>query len=203
MVIRKLGIDIPNFSKRDVDMDKVAEATQIESQAIFDNKNTRKDKIFDNLDRKERTFEEIYQVNLASQIAEKFLIQKMGFEDDPRPFMDVKFNGMTIDVKTSPTGQIRVFKNNILEDMSRKRDKQNLQVADYIIGIDIIGGMYIPRFFSKVPPKSVRLQFVIEDKYKASKIQTNPETVYKWLVDKTNKTTAIKTMIQTYGVTVK
>lgn len=192
MVIKKLGIDIPNFSAKDVDMVPVVEAAKLESQAIFDNESTRKG----------RTLEEIYDVNLASQIAEKFMIQKMGFEDDDRPFMDIIFNNTTIDIKTSPTGQVRVFKGKILEELSNRR-AAGLLVADYIIGIDIIGGIYMPRFFSKVPTKVNKLQFVVVDRYKHSKIDTTPETLYNWLVDKTNKSVAIKTMIQTYGVEVK
>lgn len=193
MFIKELGLEVPSFTENDIDLSKAEKKSKIESNKIFNNNSTRRG----------RTFGQIYRVNLQSQIAECYCIEKLGFKDDKRPYMDVIKNGISVDVKTSTSG-ILTRKNDIIEEMSDRRNK-GMMVADYILGFDIVGGIYIPRLFAAVGGKVKSRYPIITKTHKAScitPIRTSPERLYNSMVGIHGEKKA-KKILSEYGYTVK
>jgi len=167
MYIEKLDLDIKDFTAADiVDMDIVVENATTESQKIYDNPSTRKG----------RTFDEIYRVSLQSHIAEKHLIEKYDFDDDPRPYMDVIYNGQTIDVKTSING-IMNYKQKHLETLAEKNLWPNVVITDYVMGFDVKNEIYEYKFYEKVPT----VTFTVIDNVKASVVGNDIKGFYNQL----------------------
>lgn len=188
---------IPDFTKNDVDMDAVRTTAKAEATDIFNSPKARQN----------RSYERIYHVTEQSHIAEHYMIEHHGYEADNRKYMDIKKDGITVDIKTSGNGTIVEQKEGLLNKLSGRR--RGMLVADYIMGFDIINGVYKFRYYEKVPAthkKNDRVvnvggyTFIIRDEFRNKLIRTDEATTFNWLLrNKDTELEARRSMLTTYG----
>lgn len=129
---------IRDFTENDVDMEVVRKTAMAEALAIFNSASARHG----------RSYEQIYSVTEQSHIAERYMIEHEGYENDDRKYMDIKKDDVTVDVKTSK-GNIVDRKEELLKELAGRRGR--IDVADYAIGFDVEDGVYKYRWYEPVP----------------------------------------------------
>lgn len=133
---------IRDFTENDVDMEVVKKTATAEALAIFNSASAGHG----------RSYEQIYSVTEQSHIAERYMIEHEGYENDDRKYMDIKKDDVTVDVKTSK-GNIVDRKEELLKELAGRRGR--IDVADYAIGFDVEDGVYKYRWYEPVPNPKV------------------------------------------------
>ncbi len=192
MYIKELDLDIPSFTQDDVNMSLVHKTAAVEAKAIFDS-GTRTGG---------RSYEQIYDHTIQGHIAEHYLKQVLAFEDDSRSYMDVVYNGLKIDVKTS-TNMTRNL-TSVLSEMNIRNTWTPVKY-DYILAfnIDALKTYHCVGIYKvKKPGEQTSYKFIkVYEAKNGLKIRSTPESLFNAMLDKKGKEAAIK-ILKDYGYSV-
>lgn len=160
MKIKDFNSKIRAFHKNEVDKELLHESVMREAPGIYKNNNARRC----------RTWEEVYSDTEQGHVAELWLIQNAGFINDEEKYMDVKYNGETVEIKTSRKNENKI--KTYVNLLNKKRSTMN--TANYVIQFYFSEEtlMYTPVDIGKVTrPPMEDIKFIAFNKNKASKVK--------------------------------
>ena len=107
------------FNIKDLNTDELVTKSRNESDDIYSTPSTRGD----------RTYSEVRQTNLYGLAAEQFLIEKCGFNNDPRSYKDViSPSGLSVEVKVTTVKKVGA----LLSRCDIERQKPYRQFSDWL-----------------------------------------------------------------------
>jgi hypothetical protein len=123
------------FTKDDVDQQKLEESVKREAQGIFE-KNSRN-----------RTFDQVYKDTEKGHIAERYLIEHWGYTDNPKLYHDVIYNdNIEVEVKVIDKKWLNEYfieTDPYHRNLKKWREsKRQYNVAEKVIVFSVDNGVY-------------------------------------------------------------